>query len=416
MKTLKYFIGLMLLVSLFGFGLNSCKGDDKKPDGPDFTADYPDAPKVDGKITIFAKFGVAPCGDVVLDGSHNLVEGTTDWRTDNPQDMGTFVSAGVIDGKDWGAEGWYKVTISVPESAAIPEHSAILGAKPVQLKDGAFNWDYQIGYFSESDVEVKSGDVDVEAGFTNECNIYFLSNATAAIIFNTWKKNPCVAVSTHDYTFSVTVPEGTPDDADIYIAGAMNGWDTQADKLTKGADGKYSITLNGIEEGTEYKYVMNGTWDNAEMKAAEDGADCADDADNRSTGSSTTINDVVANWKGITTCIPSDVTHDYTFIVTVPEGTPADADVYIAGAMNGWTSDANKLTKNADGTYSITLNDVPEGTEYKYLLNGTWDNEELTATGDAGCADAISNRTTGTDDTINDTVENWKAITADRCE
>ena len=68
-------------------------------------ADFPQAPVVDGKITIFAKFEIPPCDDVVLAGSHN------NWRP-NPEELPKFVPAGVINGKDWSAEGWWKVQIS----------------------------------------------------------------------------------------------------------------------------------------------------------------------------------------------------------------------------------------------------------------------------------------------------------------
>jgi 1,4-alpha-glucan branching enzyme len=106
------------------------------------------------------------------------------------------------------------------------------------------------------------------------------------------------------FTFVVTVPAETPEGADVYIAGDMNEWEpSEAFKLAKGSDGKYSITVVGLDEGAEYKYVLNGTMDNVELAAAVEDADCADEIANRKTGSSATINDTVANWKGVTTCI-----------------------------------------------------------------------------------------------------------------
>ena len=433
MKFVKYFFGMLLIASVFV--LASCKDDDK-PEPPVFSGDYPEAPKVDGKITIFAKFeaGAALCenGVVALAGSYYLVPkpdkpDETDWGT-NPGSMLKFTSAGVIDGKDWGADGWYKVTVDITASSKIeygdPKKTAVLGVKPVHLKGGKFDWDYQIG--DKNSVEFKSGDIDITDGFSGECNIYFSSNATAAFIFKKWKKDPCVDLPSNSYTFNVTVPEGTPEDAKVTIVGKFGPdgtplyWNPGNEDmiLTKGADGKYSITLEDVEEGTSYKYVLMNeakNWDNEERAADEEDSDCAPVIDDRTTGSSTTINDVVENWKGITTCIMGEET-DVTFIVTVPEGTPDDAKVFIAGAMNDWKTNVDELTKNDDGTYSITLEGIAGGTEYKYVLNNDggedyWTNVEKADT-DGGCAGDVVNRKTVTgQQTIEDEVFNWNEIT-----
>jgi len=78
------------------------------------------------------------------------------------------------------------------------------------------------------------------------------------------------------------------------------------------------------------------------------------------------------------------------------------------------------LTKVDATHYTITLNNVKEGTGYKYILNGEtadWDGEELAATAEgADCANAIDNRTTPTTDVVNDVVENWRNVTATRCQ
>ena len=301
MKTFRYFLGMMLLASIVGLGSCSDNDDTKKPNFND--VDYPDAPKVAGKITIFAQFETAPCDDVVLIGSH------ADWNVDNSYSY-KFVPAGVIDGINWGAEGWWKITVDVGEITYTVdgvEYDGVLAAKPVQLKGGIFDpgWAHQVGYpnHDPSMVVVKSGGVDVVRGYPNECDIYFTSNATAAIVFKTWKKNPCEPTPKHNYTFSVTVPAGTPGDAVVRIVGSMNGWSVTDDTniLTKGADGKYSITLNGVEEGAEYKYVLNGSWDFEELLAGEEGADCAKAlSENRRTGDADKIADTVENWRDVT--------------------------------------------------------------------------------------------------------------------
>lgn len=63
-----------------------------------------------------------------------------------------------------------------------------------------------------------------------------------------------------------------------------------------------------------------------------------------------------------------------TFKITaVPANTPATATLYIAGTFNNWNpgSAAHALTRNADGTYQITLPAASGTLEYKFT-RGSW--------------------------------------------
>ncbi len=63
-----------------------------------------------------------------------------------------------------------------------------------------------------------------------------------------------------------------------------------------------------------------------------------------------------------------------TFRVTVPETTPAEADVYIAGDFQSWNpgSSAHRLYAAGDGTYEITIPFEPGRTiEFKFTM-GEW--------------------------------------------
>ena len=53
---------------------------------------------------------------------------------------------------------------------------------------------------------------------------------------------------------------------------------------------------------------------------------------------------------------------------------PVETAYYLVGSMNGWSaSDSNKMTKNADGTYSITMDLAATTYEYKITdSNGAW--------------------------------------------
>jgi hypothetical protein len=292
----------------------------------------------------------------------------------------------------------------------------VLGAKPVHLNaDGAFDWMYQTGDVDR--VKLLSGSVGIVAGYSGESNIYFLEAGVAMLEFNGWKNdvNPCVTAVMHDYTFTVHGAEVGATDT-VWIAGNFKApypnWEFMP--MTRVDNSTFTITLNGVAEGAEYAYLLNNNWD---TKQAD--ADCAG-IGNLVTGTSAAISDDITNWLGFGTCYVPPVPHDYTFTVTVPEGTPDTAKVRIVGnfADANWSVDTTtmELTKGGDGKYTITLNGVLEGTDYKYVINGTWDNEELSAKEDgADCAKGIDNRKTGAETAIADVVANWKGITATKC-
>lgn len=289
------FASLLILATIF----MGCKKEVVKP--PVLETDYPELTAVDGKVLIVAYFEEAPCNDVVFIGSNN------GWNTDDVSKLAKFQPVGKVGEKVW--DGWYKVVIDTVGAAAEEEGIMYkLAGKPVQLtKDGAFDWGYQVGYDAESDVVKKAGEVDIYPGFAGECDIYYGSTTEPVVlVFKKWKKNPCVDAPKHNYTFTVTVPAGTPAEAVVRIVGDFKdpypSWaaDGANMALTKQANGTYTITLNGVEEGTQYKYVLNGSWDNEELAAIEAGAECAKAIDNRTTGSSAAIADKVENWKGVT--------------------------------------------------------------------------------------------------------------------
>lgn len=89
--------------------------------------------------------------------------------------------------------------------------------------------------------------------------------------------------------------------------------------------------------------------------------------------------------------------NEVAFTVTgVPENTPADDVLYIAGefAEGTWvepgTDETFAMTKNDDGTWSITLNPIEEDDilEYKIFRQGGWGTGEQTA-----ACEGVPNRT-----------------------
>jgi len=93
----------------------------------------------------------------------------------------------------------------------------------------------------------------------------------------------------------------------------------------------------------------------------------------------------------------------------IPEYTPTNAHVFIAGSLNNWNAadSAFELTKSVDGKYSIQLN-YSSGTyiEFKFTL-GSWNTVEKNSNGKE-----ISNRnfTFNGQDTLNLNIANWANV------
>ena len=110
-----------------------------------------------------------------------------------------------------------------------------------------------------------------------------------------------------DVTLVVTPPASTPASATIYIAGGQpeicNWCNQHTVNLTKGADGKWRITITW-PEGTsvEYKYTL-GDWDHVEK-----GASCDEIANRKFTvapsgdDATMTVDDPVKNWRNVPPC------------------------------------------------------------------------------------------------------------------
>jgi len=72
------------------------------------------------------------------------------------------------------------------------------------------------------------------------------------------------------------------------------------------------------------------------------------------------------------------------FEVTVADTVPDNADIYIAGTFNDWEPGESeyRLSEQDDGTYEITLPDLPSGpVQFKFTL-GSWEYVEVDEAGD----------------------------------
>ncbi|MFD2673068.1 carbohydrate binding domain-containing protein [Marinicrinis sediminis] len=159
--------------------------------------------------------------------------------------------------------------------------------------------------------------------------------------------------------------------------------------------GYNKITIN-IGSATQLEAVFNdgnGNWDN-----------------NNSQNYFFGVGTWTFNGGVISSGVPVAGTDSLTIVVQAPANTPSGANLYLAGNVNGWNAadSAYELTKNANGTYQITLN-VASGTSIDYkITRGSWSTVEVNGNGSD-----ISNRnyvTNGGAEAANITVQKWKDI------
>ncbi len=55
---------------------------------------------------------------------------------------------------------------------------------------------------------------------------------------------------------------------------------------------------------------------------------------------------------------------------------PSASSVALAGTFNGWSSEKNLLKRDANGCWKLSLALKPGRYEYRYAVDGTWQNEQ----------------------------------------
>ena len=235
-------------------------------------------------------------------------------------------------------------------------------------------------------------------------------------------------------TVNVTVPAYTDQTGlTVYLAGTLSAlgggqadWAPNGIAFTRVDATHWTTTIHAAGPTTlSYKYTLGGIWANNEVTGS-----CGY-VGNRSmaiNGGSET--DVVANWAGPYPCgnppspspsptasaSPSPTTSASAFTetinVTVPASTPAGAVVYLAGNLSvlgygqpDWAPNGVAMTKLDATHWSVTLTAKSAASlQYKYTLNGTWNNNEETSS----CAYVANRAVSINDGAQNDTVANWK--------
>ncbi|MBL0745606.1 helix-turn-helix domain-containing protein [Chryseolinea sp. Jin1] len=158
-------------------------------------------------------------------------------------------------------------------------------------------------------------------------------------------------------------------DSSLFISGTFNNWSPGEEtfKLTRRPDGVYYFDLPDTLESFEYKFTQGG-WQIVEGYA--DGKILPNRVYNKVVEDNPhLIRVVIEGW---------EKQPEYTIIVDkVPENTPFDASLYVAGNFNNWNpGDKNyRMRKQIDGSYQILIYFNGDRIDYKFT-RGTWKSAE----------------------------------------
>ena len=170
----------------------------------------------------------------------------------------------------------------------------------------------------------------------------------------------------------------------VYVSGTFNGWSANSNPLTReGTTNIWSAVLSIPPGNIEYKFQIN-SW--ASQENLTSGTSCTITANgftNRSlVVGSTAITVPTVCWQSCNACNVTPPNTNVTFKVDMSNyvGLTATDVVYVAGTFNGWSGNANPLTREGTtNVWSVVL-PIPQSTiEYKFQINNWAANESLTA-------------------------------------
>ncbi len=180
-------------------------------------------------------------------------------------------------------------------------------------------------------------------------------------------------------TFTVDVSEYPDPVTGVFLAGSFNGWSGDANPMTDNGDSTWTGTVMLPAGDQEYKFVVDGAYE-----GFEEGEPCTvtnGGFTNRvvAVDGDATVDEVCYN-----SCNDCGVFLDgmVTLSVDMSEYTTAFTQMYLSGSFNGWSGDANAMTDNGDGIWSITLM-MPGGPHQYKFTHDNWAGQENFAGGES---------------------------------
>jgi hypothetical protein len=201
------------------------------------------------------------------------------------------------------------------------------------------------------------------------------------------------------------LPESTPENARITIAGSFNNWNADEENYEFTYDPGlmvYYITLSKEEADKSFRYkVTRGSL------FTEETDELGFEIPPRTLafGEADSVFIKVRNWEDLG---PSDTEYITYIVDEIPDNTPMGDDIYYVGDINSWyPRDRSLLLKDlGNGRYSIRFPKERQGRQFKFT-RGDWSSVEVDHFGDD-----IDNRSSyfGEKDTIYLQIMNWKDL------
>ena len=151
----------------------------------------------------------------------------------------------------------------------------------------------------------------------------------------------------------------------LYLASSVNNWSPgdPAYEMKHNSDGHFYIDIPDSITNFKFKFTQ-GSWTVTEGDAK--GSSIADRVYSRdSLENPSYLECRIAGWE-------SKITYRF-HILSVPENTPHDATLYLAGDFNGWNpaDESYKLTRQMDGTYRVSVFTDQPVIHFKFT-RGSW--------------------------------------------
>jgi len=268
-----------------------------------------------------------------------------------------------------GFEGWF--------AAELPYSEGFQGKPAQEPTDGSFTWDYQCGD-KDAWVHVDGGELKIEAGYADECNIS--AGAAGAYIYQLkyWKKHktPCVAVVKHQYSIALYAPDACADMKPA-ISGDDMGWGTPPIAMTEDMDEDFNTVYTYSFEGQEgHGFKIRAVNDDENWSNQMQYYDAENDEwktfDNiELTADSVIVLDWSDNEKYRFALCDASPTEHVVFGINLP-ALNCPESVEIIGTFDGWEGTA--MEKLNTGWYFVEL-EAKAGQFFKFRGAGSWDQE-----------------------------------------
>ena len=176
------------------------------------------------------------------------------------------------------------------------------------------------------------------------------------------------------HTFRYVPPAGSPT-VPVSVAADFNGWSAAPDPLTRSPDGVYQGTFVVPAGLHHYKIVYDGKWiadpENRDHSLEEPDPNGGQNS-GFIAGPGNIKNDLpVADSPAAAPAATPAGMVMHTFRFVPPAGTPT-VPVSVAGDFNSWSAAPNPMTRDADGSYSVTVPVPPGVHHYKIVDDGKW--------------------------------------------